>query len=520
MSDLEISGTPSAPRTIPAQQLVDAVRANRGGIRIVNAVIEGSVDLDGCTFEHELVIQDTAFRGRLSAEEAHFARSVDLTGCRFEKTPYFDRVTIERNLIAKNLCVEGDFSCANAKVAGEVAFDGAQIKGDLVLYNTEFGANLRCAEGFYATPGSAEAKEAGEVELSTTPPPQIGGEVRLSGARVARAVDCRGAKIARDLDLQNADVGGGLSCGPGLGHRTEIGRVWLLGTKVKGYVDFRGTLVKGDLVLKNAVLDGGLGLGPEEVDAEIRALFPDARDHLTEVGGRIEFGGCFVPDVRDFCAALTHLIRPGAGRAPAVNLEGLQYREVSLPIGPTIGVLNRLEPFPKTTYLSLEKWLRNRGHDDEANEVYLAMKRRQRRSRTFGLALLEWLILDFPIRYGLHSYRLFALYFLPVLILALVLFHTEQAVTPRGSAAAGEAAPGWTLLDDWWLSLQMTFLVPMPTSDAWKPSTRPIPGPVTVLGQTVRYSDFAAVVSLLSWVTVPLFLASVSGLIKRVGSGG
>jgi hypothetical protein len=52
-------------------------------------------------------------------------------------------------------------------------------------------------------------------------------------------------------------------------------------------------------------------------------------------------------------------------------------------------------------------------------------------------------------------------------------------------------------------------MLPLAVHSSWVPSAAPIPW----VG--VSYESYAGVVSLLSWVAVPLFLASISGLVKR-----
>src|SRR5262249_4536668 len=124
------------------------------------------------------------------------------------------------------------------------------------------------------------------------------------------------------------------------------------------------------------------------------------------------------------------------------------------------------------TYQLLENWLRNRGEDKRARQVYLAMRRRDRRE---GMArdwfpvrwLWDW-FQDKSVGYGLYSRRVF-FYFLVMVLVCWGVFSIPGALQRTGdhTAPADAAAPAF------WLSLQTNLpMFPVLPARGWAPSPR------------------------------------------------
>src|SRR5262245_4918046 len=171
MFHLEVIGHPDHPRPLSAATLVEAVRADRGGVRLIHVVLDGPVDINAAAFHHELILNDCTFRGHLDAGDAHFGKSVDLSRCVFEqnvnftgaridgslylsgtvihqggpdataahpaRNPFdlasFGLLRLSGNLIADEVVSYAKFSFGGARVGGEVSFIAAQITGGLNL---------------------------------------------------------------------------------------------------------------------------------------------------------------------------------------------------------------------------------------------------------------------------------------------------------------------------------------------------------------------------------------------------
>jgi hypothetical protein len=115
---------------------------------------------------------------------------------------------------------------------------------------------------------------------------------------------------------------------------------------------------------------------------------------------------------------------------------------------------------------------------------------------------------------------LFFLFIMSLLVTTLV-FLPEAAVKPRPADGGGAAASPWTPLDAFWLSLQTNLpMTHLAATDKWSgPSDRPIQMFGLSLG--LRYDDFASIISLFGYVTVPLFLAGVANTwLRQKASGG
>jgi hypothetical protein len=197
-------------------------------------------------------------------------------------------------------------------------------------------------------------------------------------------------------------------------------------------------------------------------------------------------------------------------------------------------LLEASAPFARSAYLHMEKWLRDRGDEDTADQVYREMRRRSRRepgpgqsptSPTWLLGepwrFLEWLFLDVLVGYGTQSGRT-GVAFLLLVALSTWLFLPREAVEDGHTSEAQPGAVGavgaeevYKPLDAFWVALQLNLpVVKLPAAEKWKPSDRPLwtIGPVTI-----RYHDYASGAAFLSWIIVPLFLGSVSGVIKKQG---
>jgi hypothetical protein len=352
---------------------------------------------------------------------------------------------------------------------------------------------------------------------------EIGGGALLGGATIRGTASLSGAQIAGGLNLQYADIGAALVCGVADGQRTEIGgHAWLLGVSVGGAVDFRGARIALDLNLRSGKIGGTLSCAPGE-------------GHVTEIVGEITLNSaCIAVAELDgrCCADLGALnlvsaqitdLRLVEALPQEVRAHGLHFQELSLPDNADyLDLLAVCKPFEKSTYQFIENWLRNRGEERWARAVYLAMRRRDRRDgrMPYFRRLADW-FLDRTVGYGLRSYRLF-LYLVAMLVLTTVLFSSPHSVTRAVMVTATEAANApaavdqnifperWTPLDALWVAVRINIpLVSVGVDSGWVPSSERIPGvPLT-------YEGFAGIVSLLSWVAVPLFLAGISGILKK-----
>jgi hypothetical protein len=182
-------------------------------------------------------------------------------------------------------------------------------------------------------------------------------------------------------------------------------------------------------------------------------------------------------------------------------------------------LLEKTRPFfSRSIFLFVENWLRTRGRDVEATEVYIQMRRLERSQQDYSrgsFSDLLWLgwnqILDAGMWLGLESHRL-ALYFAIVLTASGIAFAQPGALVPKRQEK-GEASiptPAARPMDGFWMAVQYNIpLVTLPVAERLEPSIQRIGYlPFT-------YADLAAILRMLGWIAAPLFVAALTGLLKR-----
>jgi hypothetical protein len=129
------------------------------------------------------------------------------------------------------------------------------------------------------------------------------------------------------------------------------------------------------------------------------------------------------------------------------------------------------------------------------------------------LAWLKWLLLGVTIGYGMRSRRLIGLFVLAFALSCWVfaqpgalVSYTERPVGHHDSLATGAENSWITLGVALRCHFPMLFFLGEPN---WVPSPYPIPH----LG--MRYDSYALLISAVSWVMVPLFLAGLTGIVRQ-----
>ncbi len=432
------------------------------------------VDLSGASIGGDLLLEDARLQGGL------FCRPQD-----------GQRVEVGGNVWLTGAAVSGSVDLGGAKVAGDVLAESAEIKG---------GFFCRVEEGQRA---------------------EVGGRFWLSAVDIGSQLSLTGAKLAGNVVLQHAEIDGGVQACPQDGFRTEIGgQLWLVGAKVNGGVDLTAVQVSGAVYLQNARIDD-LAIRSNE---EHRVEFDGLLDAEAAKIGRLELDGRTTADqaVKLSLAEVTHLnLQQSVPKQ--VELEGFQFQQLTLPKDNYLGWLAASSSFQASTYVFMEDWLRNHGNHSAANRVYLAMRRRDRwEGRKGMLRRLGDGLLDATIGYGIHWYRPLIFYFIPILLLSLLIFRNPQSVH-RDVPKYPDATQLATIIpadSDWGLteaaSMALRTNLPMfllMVDDEWQPSSKAIDCMGIPLG--ISYAAYAMVVSLLSWIAVPLFVIGMSGILKK-----
>ena len=480
-----------------------------GDVNLVGVYMLGWIDLNGIRIRKSLTLKRAEIRGKLDCE----------------------RMGIYRPEIG------GDVILAGAKILGSASFSGAKISGDLVVKGVEIRGSLNCQEKTSQTEKAILVfRYKWYIKIQNTQPlkpeeldlwfislvyhhifwrTEISGRVNLTRAKISSSVDFRGAHIGQDLSLEGAELSSAFYC--------ELNNIGKEANFQSCSIHSLSILIQRSSNLPNL----NLSLA-KVVKLEIKNK-PGTDSFLPSRH-----------DIEEF------------------NMDGLEFQQIKLPDvekNKYIKILETANPFPKNTYLFMEKWLRNQSAQIDGNRVYTAMRRRDMRERVSvelgksgGLRgqisywnwwLSDW-ILDWTIGYGTSTNRLI-FYFLAVLMISWGLFCNSKSVERQVLTTINDIRSPkivntqthqfneqpqiypsrWTKTDAFWLALQMNLpLASFASSNRWTPSSDTI----TIAGKKIclmgnkfcpTYENYASAVSLQSWIIVPLFLAGVSGIVKK-----
>lgn len=539
-------------------------------VRIDGAVVEGDLDLDGVEYPHRLLLTNTVFRGHVHLNEARFAHTVDLSGCEFQrnlnlfavrvdgqlKLPRahileggrpvrhnFDQIEVRGRLNGTLLRSEVPLSFRQARL-GEVGFDGIQVRGDLDFQIARVTGDFFCQ--------SLEGARA-----------EIRGCLHLGGLSVGGQVDLRGIRIGGDLNASNAEIRRGLLISPDGGFRPEIlGSVFGTSAQISHILVIDRAAIGGDVDLQRVVVNGRLLCA---LDEELHAACPEVSGgevpgHV-EVRGRLDLSGAQVQELvldgrlfespgqpgpsegvrprREFFRRMLSGRQEPGDEEPRLKLDRVRLSKLSirhrLPDSlsadgmsfddldlPSCGgeceyteLLRRTRPFKRSTYLAVESWLNNKGLDESARRVYLQMSDRDLVTghSSFLSRWLKWLFLGVTIGYGARPNRLISL-FLVTFLLSCWVFSQPGSLVSYSERPAATPDPWPPEAQTAWVTLGVALRCHFPMLlFLGEPNYVPSPGVIPGLG--LRYDAYALLVSAISWVLVPLFLAGLTGIVRK-----
>jgi len=541
---------------------LNAVRV-RGTAEFRGVTVGGQMEMGSCAIDGELYVGwdfDTADPWKI-------VRSKIGESIRAESA------TIGKRVLLLGVTVGGTGSTKARRPSGSpdgsdrhcVSFSGARIHGDLLLRSDTQGAEiLRTLKDSGREP-EAERREClladarrerteigGDLRLARA---EVLGDVVLGGARVAGALDLRDARLHANLCCQAVDLG---DAGPATASADDA---VLEAVEVHGDADLTGLEVARDLLLGYSRIHGCLTLAPAQEEAA-GAAEPHAAGEggagaeppgrgaagsLASIGGDLRLDAATISEVvmsgsnlrtnsapRDdrtgaepaepvrcvlerATIGRLELVKPLPGKLDLDNLRVGSWEEHNHP-HLFERLLDNSEPFRKRSYLAIENDLRNQGRDRDADKIHQRMRRRERRLKPWWRKAVDLVFLDLPIAYGTESWRLFAL-MLVLFVTSVLVFkdpaHVEYDLTRFSPQPPDDAR--WTLVtrqhpepENWNLAdaalLAVRLHVPIVTfgiDEEVRPS-----GSWKVRAYTV-------VVVAFSWVAWPLFLASVSGLLRK-----
>jgi len=547
-----------------------------GPVSLLRTRVGGSVAFQGAKIGREAQGLDMpAIAGRLDLSDAEISGDVYCNPLGIETVGYSYRTEVLGSVLLWGTSVGGDVFFDGVRIGREGQFpDVASMPGELNLRDADVVGDLFC---------SAVESKSGEHSYRA----EIHGPVSLVGARVDGQVIFMGTHIGLAppeqvagpaLNLQSAQITGGLYCGPRASHFTEVhGDVRTFAANVQCAVQFDRARIHGDLNMERTVINGPLVCASDEdrylehpvdgtgrvgghfqVDGRMILTGTEAQDVVVDgrlFGAPSQLRGLagWVARTFVFCAELlVFFLRLFTGEWESsearaklrldrarvsklrfkeaipdrIHADGILLADLELPGRPFeyTEFLKRTQPFRKSTYLSLERLLLNKGLDGQAARVYIEMSKRDLLlGRNLPERWFRWLILGIPMGYGARPSRLFWFILLTFLLTAFLFTSPDSLVTYQPSSP-GEPCPLTVTEIPWETTLHVALRNHFPMfhfirgNPYYVASTNPIPELPELLGCPrlhVTYRMYALVISAMSWVVVPLWLAGLTGIVRR-----
>ena len=418
-------------------------------VRIKSAVISGPVDLTNADIAYEMVLAHCTFMDNLILTDGRFRQGLKLGDSTFRDIT-IERATVDGTLDIQGATFEGKASFLYAKLQGSlegkkaqfqnpdavVSLNGAKISENMVLEEATF----RGAVDFTGATISGDLMANGvaflnEEKLVTFNDLTLTGSAFLNAGVFAGPVDFRNMQITRSFELEEAKF-----------------------------------LSKRDPKRFTNPLPGNPMHAPIVYNVDFRR---------TQVGGTL------------------WLVK--ANFHSRIRLEGLTYQDINM--GPLEEFawkrLFEKSVYSVDIYSRLEEYLRKQGYTEEANEVFIEGKSRQRQERLHGLTWLWSWMLALLVGYGRHPE--YAAYWSVIpLVAGYLTFRNEKGmhlVDP--DAPPSRYSPFWYSID---MFLPLTRLQ---AAEVWIPK------------RERRWAWlYMRVHVILGWILVPIGLAALMGIIK------
>ncbi|MEU8198525.1 hypothetical protein AB0C10_32570 [Microbispora amethystogenes] len=316
-----------------------------------------------------------------------------------------EELQVEGTVGARKLTARGRVDLTQARIAGSLNLDGADLDGTRTPAAGPDGHRLVALDGDGMAIGGGLSGSGGF---------RAEGAVRLADARIGTFADFTGAYLrnpgGQALDAAGATIGRGLQCGRGF---TAEGEVTLIGTTIGRH-----------LYLNDATLSAPGGRALAAWQLEVRELY--LRPRKAPEG------------TLDLRHARIGVLRDDPETWSRRRQDGLVYDALD----PMLPAARRLawlsgdgDGYVPQPYEQLAADYRRLGQDADARTVLLAKQRRRR--ATLPLYARAWgLLQDITVGYGYRPARA-ALWFLALLVAGTVVFALD--IPPRAEPGKGPA---------------------------------------------------------------------------------
>ena len=541
-------------------------------LSITNSIFTDEVDMSFTTFKRVITFEGTVFDKPISFRSAHAESRLYFSFCTLTGNSNFVDLRVDENLYAERASFSNvDFTRARIGKAAffrpydakySLPFSQPRLKnygkpvsfdGDAFFDDASFGGTIE----FRAAQFNGESRfEGTRVGGSAFFYPYMGipvrfhKKVRFCYAIIAENADFGSAQFMGDADFECMQVGAHASWDPYIKENVEFrdeedlaegginqsqlenhtllhpekydcasrfsGRASFLRARFKGPVSFRcavfekggifdGAEIQGPAEFQGAVFEGPAGFR----EARFRALL--FRNDLTET----------IPFYKQF-VDIVHL------RGCVYDFINVAWPELFDP--KHVGNKIKRSVYHRQPYKQLEKTLRVMGLDREADNVYLARRKREAQQlwervfrRNRGEKISVWqmsqdllsALFDFFQRllfnYGVRPFRLLWLSLI-VLIIGTYMFAQTDAIK-HSEKEERNAVEKLSLSQAFGFSLRLFIpIVELPTGRQWVPTDKPAP---YLHFLNLSFAGYATLHRLAGTILVPLGVAALTGFMHR-----
>ncbi|MGB7061541.1 MAG: pentapeptide repeat-containing protein [Candidatus Zixiibacteriota bacterium] len=538
--------------TIPAQDVAHAITGGKS-VEIVNAVIEGALELESVAVEGRITIQRTKIKGLVDCRYAKFKQVLKFHNSTFESDVDFTAAVVEKDITLNGARFQGKVDLTDALLKGafyaqscafdkEANFIGGRFGRRAVFIAALFersamfsGCEIGGGAFFDSVTFRGEANFVcahvdGRAMFNDT---TFEGKADFAGARIESTAEFHHATFKQDMCFHGANVGDSVF----FKETGFTGDADFSYSRIGSNVHFNGAVFRKKASFNSALFDGHALYYQAEfrgkADFSAAMFRGGATFAKTQFSGNVEFFAAelgtnvgfgytiFSKNVMLMNANVgTAFFGPPEGPTTCdfrgkIDLRGCTYDRI-VPTSAWRLLMDRLHPYDRQPFTQLENTLRTAGHDELADKVYYRPKCREfwliKKRNPFAWLTdgTLWLLTGFGVRIR----RLLAIIAV-VLMAGSFVFHFDGAVQPADSSQdlsvlgphPQQGALALEGVEPFWVSLKLFLPVEIPSASRWRPSSRTLWG--------VKFTSFATFLRLLGWVLVPLGVAGLSGWLKR-----
>jgi len=420
--------------------------SDKTGKKVRGCFIRDLLIRKGPTPQVGIMIDGAIIDGPIDLRNAEIPYHVELTHCTF-----LDDVNLKRSHFLKGLSFSSSHFGSGLHGPGRLDAESATIDKDLDLGDCVFNNCLTFFKGL-----------------------QVGVDWSV-----------KGAKFAGSADFTGINVGGNF-----FAVRDDNDRQ----TEFHGSADFESAKVGVDAGFNNAIFDDWVNFGSAE--------FNNLSIEETSFNNDVDFRGT---TINDFYLCDSKDEKPADRFKKCLTIEDMSFRYMSPEDWDKLqGFLAKSNDqqhqssYSAQFYASLEDQFRRHGRPDQADDIYIAGREKERQGFSWDHRLISWFE-DWSIGYGRHLERLLFPWSLVFLLTGCIVFWGEENMKtkkPEDEACyKGTYKPFWYTLD------AFLPIIHLGEADVWTPKQR----------WRIRWRYVHTIVGNLF---VPIGLAALTGIIR------